>query len=77
MSKDLATQRSLMSLLRPSEIMKAKPMLQKCEDRWEGNENKSYRQGSPIVAQRVKDPSFLCEDAGSMPSLTQWVKDPA
>ena len=35
-SKDLAAQRSLMSLLRPSaEIMKAKAMLQKFEDKWE------------------------------------------
>ena len=31
--------------------------------------------GVPTVAQRVKDPSRLCEDVGSIPGLPQWVKD--
>ena len=30
----------------------------------------------PLVAQQVKNPAHLREDAGSIPGLTQWVKDP-
>ena len=33
--------------------------------------------GVPIVAQRVKNPSSLHEEVGSLPGLAQWVKDPA
>ena len=29
------------------------------------------------MAQQIKDPPCLCEDAGLIPGLTQWVKDPA
>ena len=29
----------------------------------------------PVVAQRVKDPTSIHEDAGSIPALTQWIKD--
>ena len=28
------------------------------------------------MAQKVKNPAGLCEDGGSIPGLTQWVKDP-
>ena len=31
--------------------------------------------GVPIVAQGVKDPASIHEDTGSIPGLTQWVKD--
>ena len=31
--------------------------------------------GLRIVAQCVKNPNILCEDVGSTPGLTQWVKD--
>ena len=29
------------------------------------------------MAQQVKNPTNIREDAGSVPNLTQWVKDPA
>ena len=36
---------------------------------------KKRRSGIPIVAQRVKNPASIHDDAGSIPGLTQWVKD--
>ena len=32
--------------------------------------------GIPIVAQQVKNMTSVHEDVGSIPGLTQWVKDP-
>ena len=29
----------------------------------------------PVVAQWVKNPTSLCEDAGLTPGLAQWIKD--
>ena len=31
--------------------------------------------GVPVVAQRVKNPTRIHEDAGSTPGLAQWVRD--
>ena len=33
--------------------------------------------GVPTVAQRVTNPASIHEDVGLIPSLAQWVKDPA
>ena len=38
---------------------------------------KSLSMGVPIVAQWVKNPTSIHEDAGSIPGLAQWLKDSA
>ena len=39
--------------------------------------NKIANRGVPIVAQQIKNPTSFHEDKGSIPDLTQWVKDVA
>ena len=34
-------------------------------------------QGVPTVDQQIMNSVSIHEDAGSMPGLTQWIKDPA
>ena len=38
---------------------------------------KKVRLGVPIVAQQVKNPTSIHEDAGLIPGFAQWLKDPA
>ena len=42
---------------------------------WESKLHWKLTSGVPIVAQRVKNLTSVHEDVGSIPGLTQWVKD--
>ena len=42
-----------------------------------GVESEVRTPGAPVVAQRIKSLTRIHEDAGSIPGLLRWVKDPA
>ena len=39
-------------------------------------EKKKKEEGVSVVAHRVMNPTSIQEDAGSIPGLVEWVKDP-
>ena len=47
------------------------------DNQGKSREIKEKWQGVPIVVQRITNPTRTHEDVGSIPGLTQWVKDPA
>ena len=38
---------------------------------------RKYNLGVPTVAQQVKNQTSIHEEAGLIPGLAQWIKDPA
>ena len=42
-----------------------------------GKGSTKAKQGDPIMAQQLMNPTSILEDRGLIPGLAQWVKDPA
>ena len=58
-----------------SSVSTLSPMRSVLARGWQAHRSTCKSLGVPLVAQWVKNPASIHEDVGSVPGLTQWVKD--